>query len=292
MGGLFYHSGSGKADHALGLGNDDVAQRSEACCNSAGGGMGEDRNIGAPGLSVSSQRSAGLGHLHETENALMHAGTARSGKDNDGLPLGGGKLDGSGDFFSHDTAHAGSEETEVHDGENHRDAFDVCPTGNDCLHEASLGLVGFHFIEVAFKSEGIHGIENTINLGKTSFIDDGADPIIRVQREVVSTLGADAKIADECFFEKGLATGGALDPQPLGHVLLFLAQIGDSPFLENSHVGSWCFDVAQGRQSVNRRWHFLGVATLGSPAIKLPNGDSARSDPVARRGRESNREPR
>lgn len=44
--------------------------------------------------------------------------------------------------------------------------------------------------------------------------------------------------------------------------------------------------------NLNRRWHFLGVATLGSPAIKLPNGDSARSDPVARRGRESNRELR
>ena len=76
VGGLLHHSGSGKTDHALGLGNDDVAQRREAGGNSAGGWMGEDRNIRAPGLRVSGQRSAGLGHLHETENALMHAGTA------------------------------------------------------------------------------------------------------------------------------------------------------------------------------------------------------------------------
>ena len=237
MSGLLHHSGTGKANHAFRLGDDDVTQGGKAGGNSTGGGVSEDRDVRTPGLGVSGQRSAGLGHLHETENALVHSSPARCGKDNDGLPLGGGQFNGAGDFLPHDAAHAGAEESEVHDGENHGNAFDARPSCNHRFHEAGLGLVGFHFIQIAFESEGIDRVENAINLGKASFINDGGDAVVGVKGEVVSALGADAKVADECFFKKRLATGGSLDPKPLGHVFLFFAQIGDGPFLENSHDG-------------------------------------------------------
>ena len=58
----------------------------------------------------------------------MHAGTTGGGEHQDRLALGSGGFDGTGDFFSHHTAHAGTKEAEIHDGQQDRHAFDQRPS--------------------------------------------------------------------------------------------------------------------------------------------------------------------
>lgn len=150
--GFFDHSRSGEADHALGFGDDDVAESGETCGDSAGGGVGEDGDVGQSGLAMAGEGGAGFGHLHEAEDAFMHAGTAGGGKNDDGFFLGGGELDGAGDFLADDATHAGTEKAEVHDSEQDGGAFDASAAGDDSFLEAGFDLVGFDFVEIAFEA--------------------------------------------------------------------------------------------------------------------------------------------
>ena len=58
------------------FGDTDVGQRGEARHDAAGARIDEDGDEGHPGLVEQVHRAARLGHLHEREDALLHARAA------------------------------------------------------------------------------------------------------------------------------------------------------------------------------------------------------------------------
>ena len=72
--GLFDHAPTGKANQGFWFGQDQIPQHCETGCDAAGGGVGEQWHVKQPLLAMAFQRSGNLGHLHEAEHPLLHAG--------------------------------------------------------------------------------------------------------------------------------------------------------------------------------------------------------------------------
>ena len=114
MRGFFDHARASKSDHALGLGDNDIAQRGEAGHDAGSGRICEHGNVGKPLVGMAGEGAAGFCHLHETQHSFVHAGAAGSGHDNDSRTFVGAVLDGARDSFTDDRAHGCGEKTEVH----------------------------------------------------------------------------------------------------------------------------------------------------------------------------------
>jgi hypothetical protein len=72
--------GPAKPISALGLGDDDVAEHREAGRHAAHGRIGEHRDERQLALRQLGERSGSLGHLHERQQAFLHARAARGGE--------------------------------------------------------------------------------------------------------------------------------------------------------------------------------------------------------------------
>ncbi|MPN21078.1 hypothetical protein SDC9_168457 [bioreactor metagenome] len=96
----------GKTDQCAGLCQRDVAQRSKACRHAAGGGVGEADDVQPARLLKLLHGGGGFGHLHQRQNALLHAGAARRAKRDQRQLCLCGSFGGAGHFFAHGNAHA------------------------------------------------------------------------------------------------------------------------------------------------------------------------------------------
>ncbi len=73
---------AGEADQRAGLGDVEVAEHGEAGGDAAGGRVGEHRDVGHAGVAQAGERRRDLGHLHQRQDALLHA-RAAGGRDDD-----------------------------------------------------------------------------------------------------------------------------------------------------------------------------------------------------------------
>ena len=72
------------------------------------------------GLAQPAERAGQLGHLHQRMNALLHAGAARGGHDDERQTRRQRVLDDARELLAHGRAHAAAEEMEVEDGDRDR----------------------------------------------------------------------------------------------------------------------------------------------------------------------------
>ncbi len=80
--------GAGKADQRAGLGNVHIAQHGVGGGDAAGGGVGEDDDEGQAGFAQAQHGDGGARHLHQREDALLHARAARGDEQHErGLAL-------------------------------------------------------------------------------------------------------------------------------------------------------------------------------------------------------------
>ena len=86
--------------------------------------MGEHHHEGQPGVAQLVEGDDRLGHLHQREHALLHAGAARGGDADQRHPLGDRDLGGAREALTDDRSHRSAEEAEVHRGDHARLALD------------------------------------------------------------------------------------------------------------------------------------------------------------------------
>ena len=79
--GLLDDAGPGEADQRLRLRDDHVAEHGEAGRHAAGGRVQQHRDVRQPASRRRAERRRRLGHLHEREDALLHARAARGRED-------------------------------------------------------------------------------------------------------------------------------------------------------------------------------------------------------------------
>ena len=85
--GLLDHARAGEADQRAGLGDVHVAEHRVGGGDAAGGRIGQHDDVGQPRLAQPLHRDRGARHLHQREDALLHARAAGAANRMNGVPL-------------------------------------------------------------------------------------------------------------------------------------------------------------------------------------------------------------
>ncbi len=111
--GLLNDTGPGESDERTGFGQNNVAQRSKAGGDAAGGGVRETGDVQQSLFRKPGQSRAGFRHLHEGQNALLHPRPPLAAKRIRGSLFFPGVLDGQRQLFPYGGAHAAHEKAAV-----------------------------------------------------------------------------------------------------------------------------------------------------------------------------------
>lgn len=208
----------GEVELSARLGDADVGQRREAGNDAAGARIGEDGEERDAGVVHEVDGAGGLGHLHEAEDALLHARPAGGAYGNHGQPLDGGQLGAAPEALTDDTAHAAAHEAEVHHGQHEGNLLDLSPADHDRLGEAGLGLSSAQTLGVCLDVDECERIERRhrgpqltegLNVGQLTHA------FTRVNARMVAAAGADHEVGAE-FRQTGAVAAGAALPLGLG----------------------------------------------------------------------------
>src|ERR1700719_1734840 len=215
----------GKSDHAFRLGQDEIAERSEAGHDSSGGRMGENGNVGQSRFRVTTQSPAGLGHLHQAEHPFVHPCAAGRRDDDNGSPILGAALDQTGYFLTDDGTHGGGQETKIHRGDGDWSALKRPEAGLDGVFQAGFFLITLQSIPVgrySFKTQEIDGEHIRIEFVKSAWIDQVVDSFLGRECKMVVALRADFEVLHELKVMDDLPTVGAFLPKTLRHFPFFV----------------------------------------------------------------------
>ena len=220
--GLPDHARAGEAHQRPRLGEDHVAERGVGREHAGGGRVGEHRDERQPLVLKPRQQGRRLGHLHQREDSLLHAGAAGRGDDHQRPPLGDRQLDRARDLLSHHRPHAPAHEEEIHHGEARRLPADVGHSREGGVLHAGLALrvtqpVGVAHLGVA-EFERVGGLEIGEALLEGARIDDELEVGAGRHAEMKSAARAGPQVLVEHRLEQRLPAALALGPQAFGHL--------------------------------------------------------------------------
>src|SRR6266700_5124988 len=93
MDGLLDNARTGKTDKRAGFADIEIAEHGKAGGDTAGGGIGEDRDVGELFVVEPGKGGGDFGKLHEADGAFHHARAAGAGDRDEGLARFNGQLD-------------------------------------------------------------------------------------------------------------------------------------------------------------------------------------------------------
>ena len=171
-----------------------------------------------PAPIVTSQGGGNLGHLHEGQNAFLHAGPAAGAADQDqGEREPGRFLGGPRQLFADDGTHAAGHEGEIGDAEHDRPAANVAPADHRGVLHAGLGLLRFQSFAV---QNAVGEAEHVLRLQlgepflEALFVEQLLDALARRQIEMVLALRTDVEAALGFLAKDGGLALRTANPQP------------------------------------------------------------------------------
>ena len=192
-----------------------------------------------------------LGHLHEREDPLHHAGAARRAHHDQGKVAVKGVASGAGNLLPHHRAHRPADEAEIHDGENDGDALDSRPPRDDRVVAARPLLRRREAVAIVLQiGEAERIAAGHLHVGLLEGIGVGEQLHIahRGDAEVAATLRTNAQVLLQALAVQNLAAAVTLlediarkFPSTLrGQSLLLFAEPGQScqPSLARRPFGS------------------------------------------------------
>jgi hypothetical protein len=234
--GLGDHAGTGEADQRARLADVYVAQHRKAGRYATRGGIGQHRDIRQVGFCQSRQRGTGLGHLHQRQQRLLHAGAARGREAHQWRAIRNATLHGAMEAFTHHRAHGTAQETELECTGHHLLAVQPPGKGDQRIFFAGGFLRGGQAVLVALavlESQWILGLHIGADLIHRTRVEEAIKSRPGMHAHVMAALGADMKVALELGAIKHRIAGRALDPQTLGnraHALFGLDARGNDLF--------------------------------------------------------------
>src|SRR5690606_22046313 len=125
-----------EADVGPGLGKDYIAEARETGVYATRGRVGEHRDERHAGFVHFADSIGGFGHLHEGEDAFLHARAARRGEAHETQPVPDGVGRCADESFAEGRSHGRHDETRVHGAEDAGFAFYRAKAGHQRLVEA------------------------------------------------------------------------------------------------------------------------------------------------------------
>src|ERR1700687_3056354 len=216
--GLFDDAGACETDESAGFGDIEIAEHCKTGGDAAGGGIGEDGDIGNFFVIEVGKSGGNFCELHEADGALHHAGATGGGNGDERLTSLHGQFGGASDFLSYHGAHRPADETELHGTADYGTALQLAFGGDDGVVEAEFFAGVFQAGRVGFgvdKFKRVGGGHAGVVLGPMT-VEEHFEALARVHFEMKLALGTDEEIFFEVFAEDDGAAGFALDPEAFG----------------------------------------------------------------------------
>ena len=153
-----------------------------------------------------------LGHLHQREHALLHAGAAGSRHDHQRVFALGGALPQPGDLLADDRPMRAAHEREVHHTEIDRH---VAQRAGDGEHGVSIASVRGGLLEalgVLREAEGIGRPEVRLDSPWRAFVEQNVGVFLGANATMVVAGGAHVQVADELLPQIRVTAGLTLFP--------------------------------------------------------------------------------
>ena len=220
--GLADHACARKPDQRAGLRDDHVAERRVRGQHARHRGIGEDgderQSLGAQAR----EQRGGLGHLHEREDAFLHARAAGGGDQHERAALRDGPLDRARHLLAHHRAHAPAHEEEIHDREAHRLAADGPDAGDRRVLLSGVAARGLQPLRIGHagvpEPERISGHQAAITLRERLRIDEELEIGAGRDAEMVVAMRAGPEVLLQHALIERFAASFAFGPQPFGQL--------------------------------------------------------------------------
>ena len=179
------------------------------------------------------QCSAGLRHLHQGKNTLLHSGSAGAGKENQRQAFLCGPLSCPGDFLAHSLTHAGHEKASVHDAKYSLLSVDPTFSGDDGFLKTGFQTGGRQLFLIARVIQRITACQIPIPLLEASLVCHPVDALPGMDAEIPLTsgtyiiiflhiLGHDSAAAHIAFGQKSFGDLGTADAAAEDSFIRFL----------------------------------------------------------------------
>ena len=109
----------------------NIAQHGKRSGNAAGGRIGQNRNIRNTFFLHLINRRRGTGHLHQGQNALLHAGAAGGSDNNQRVIIAGRNFSRFNYSLADGHSHRAAHKREIHCGDDAGNAADVALGNTD-----------------------------------------------------------------------------------------------------------------------------------------------------------------
>ena len=190
--------------------------------------MGQHGDVRQAGIAQATQRGRGLGHLHQREQAFLHARAATGGEAHvrrtDLQCLFRSQRETLTDHRAHRAAHEG----EIERGGDQRAALHQALHGDQCVVLAGVLLRGLDALAVlllVLELEQVRRPQARTDLGGAVRIEQRGQARTRADGHVVATLGADFQVLFQLRTVERAAAAAALLPQALGDAALLAGDV-------------------------------------------------------------------
>ena len=216
--GLLDHARAGKADQRAGLGDLHVAQHRIGGGDAAGGRVGQHHDIGLFGLAQHLHADGRARHLHQGQNAFLHAGAAGGREHDERRFLFDREFEPAHDRFAGGHAERAAHEIEILHRDHDAGALELAVADLDGVVQAGPGArildaVGIFALVAEFQGIGGHLGQRDVEPGLV--VEDRFQPRHRAHAHVVVRAGNHELVGLDVLVEHQLPGIGALDPQIL-----------------------------------------------------------------------------
>src|SRR6266446_4800898 len=219
--GLFDHPRPGEADERTRLSNMYVAQHSVRGGDAAGGRIGEDHDIGSARRPQVLHRDGGPGHLHERQDALLHARPAGCRKQDERRVFLHGRLQPLDDRLAGRHAERAAHEVEILHADDNRKAVELTEPELDRVLLPRLGAgvpqsVGIAPLIAEFQRVGRD--LGCCDVYPGFAVEHRFEPRRRAHAHVIIGDRDDELVCLDILVKDELPGVGAFDPQILRHI--------------------------------------------------------------------------
>ena len=214
---------TGEADERALLGEVHLPEEREARRDAARGWVEEHAEVGKPRVPVALERRDGLGHLHQAEDAFLHARPSAGAEQYDGKTFRRSALEEARDLLADHGAHRPAHEGEQEGAPRHGTPLDACASDLHAFAGTRRLLRGADSLGVGLavdELERVGGCEVRVPLLERALVEQQLTPPGGGELVVVAALRADFEVGGEGVGRERLAAPVALAEDALAEGLL------------------------------------------------------------------------
>ena len=216
--GLLDHARAGEADQRAGLGDLHVAEHGVGGGDAAGGRIGQHHDVGQLRLAQHLHADRGARHLHQRQNAFLHARAAGGREHDEGRFLLDRELEPAHDRLARGHAERAAHEIEILHRDDDGGAFELAVADLDRVVQPGLGariLDAVDIFALVAELQRIGGHLGQRDVVPGLVVEDRLQPRHRAHAHVVVRAGNDELVGLDVLVEHELPGIRALDPQIL-----------------------------------------------------------------------------